>query len=60
MNEGIHRFVPTLVYSDINTAFVKEVNVKIYFQVLVTEELFVHCWLCYTSLTFTTLASYRL
>jgi hypothetical protein len=31
----------TLAYSHINIAFVKEVNVKDYFELLITEELFV-------------------
>jgi hypothetical protein len=52
MDEGIHCFITALAYSHINIAFVNEVNVKDYFEVLVTKELFMQCWLCYTGLNY--------
>ena len=41
-----------LAYSHINIASGNEVNVKDYLEVVVTDELFVHCWLCCTGLNY--------
>ena len=44
MNEGIYCFITLLAFSHLNIAFINEVNVKDSFEVLASEELFVHCW----------------